>query len=287
MLWCMVRNTPKAMALGTRLRAAREAKNLSQRTLAKQLGIDNSVLSRHETGERPPGPEEVAGILAVLGVNGAERDEIIDLARDPSGTTWLAVSLPEQRVQLAALLDFEQLAATIIDVAPLVVPGLLQTSNYTRAIMRTGNTVADNEVETRVAVRMGRRDVLTRDKAPVQFTALIGEGALRQMVGGPEVMAAQLQFLLKMGALPNVDIRAVPFATSWHPGLDGPFTLLTIDKTTSVVHLENRRSGLFLQEQEDVAAYKEAVDEVLHVAMSTEQTAALIASEAERMMRSE
>jgi len=284
MLCCMVRNTPKALALGARLRAVREAKEpkQSQRDVAKKLGINSSVMSRFESGERPPGPEDVAAILAVLGVNGAERDEIVDLARDTGGTSWLAVSLPDQRAQLAALLDFEQMATRIVDVAPLLIPGLLQSASYARAIMREGD-VPNDEVETRVAVRVGRRDILTRSE-PTELLALVGEHALRAMIGSPLVMAEQMEHLLKMAALPNVDLRVVPVDSPWHPGLEGPFVVLS-SASTSLVHLENRRSGLFLQDDDDLAAYQEAVEKELSVALDAEQTAALIAREAERIKR--
>lgn len=284
MLCCMVRNTPKALALGARLRAVREAKEpkQSQRDVAKKLGINSSVMSRYESGERPPGPEDVAAILAVLGVNGAERDEIVDLARDTGGTSWLAVSLPDQRAQLAALLDFEQMATRIVDVAPLLIPGLLQTASYARAIMREGE-VPDDEVETRVAVRVGRRDILTRSE-PTELLALVGEHALRAMIGSPRVMAEQMEHLLKMATLPNVDLRIVPVDSPWHPGSEGPFVVLS-SESTSLVHLENRRSGLFLQDDDDLSAYQEAVEKELTVALDAEQTAALIAREAERIKR--
>lgn len=283
MLWCMVRTTPKALALGAQLRSARTASKLSLRELGRRLQVDHSVLSRYESGERSPEPEEVAAILALLGVNGGERERIIDLARDTGGSSWIAVGLPEQRAQLAALLDFEQMATEIVDVSPLLVPGLLQTGSYARAIMRAAG-VPDDEVETRVAVRVGRRDVLMRER-PAHLTALVGEAVLRQMVGGPKVMGEQLQHMLQMSQLPNVDLRVVSSKVDWHPGLDGPFVLMTLDKATSVVHLENRLSGLFLHEKGDLAAYQGAAEKVLRVAMSAEETAELIAREAERIKR--
>lgn len=280
----MIRNTPKAMALGAKLRSAREAAGLSQRALAKTLGIDQSALSRNENGERSPNADEVAVILDALSVNGPERDDIMELAQDTSGSPWQATELPEQRVQLAALLDVEQMAREIANWSPLIIPGLLQVSSYTRAIMRTAG-VSDSEIETRVAVRMGRRDILTRQN-PTHLTALIGESALRQMIGGPEVMVEQLNHLLTMGTLPNIDVRVVTTNTDWHPGLYGPFVLLTINEATSVAHMENARSAVFVPDEADVAAYKEAVQELLSVALSPEQSTEFIAREAERIARS-
>lgn len=285
MLCRMVRNTPRAIALGQRLRAAREAKAMSLRTLAKQVGIEHTALGRFELGERSPSPEQVSAILAVLGVNGPAANETIDLSRDTSGTAWLAIGLPEQRTQMAALLEIEQLATEIVDVSPLLFPGLLQTGPYARAIMRAAG-VPEDEVETRVAVRLGRRDILTRDN-PVHLTALIGETVLTQTIGDDRVMQGQLDHALKMAAMPNVDLRAIPQSAGWHPALEGPFVILTIDGSTSMVHLENRRSGLFLQEGEDLAAYKAAAEKVLQLAMSPARTAELIKSAADGIKRIE
>jgi transcriptional regulator with XRE-family HTH domain len=281
-LCCMASNTrtPKARALGTALRDARNARGLSLRALAGQLGKDPSILSRWETGERAPQPTDVAQILTILGVNGERYDEIIELTRGTDEPRWLAVSLPEQRQQLAALLEFEQAASAIIEASPLLIPGLLQTSSYVRAIMSGGSVPAD-EIETRVAVRVGRRDVLTR-RDPVRFVALIGQAALKQMIGNVEVMTEQLRHLLAMAELPNVDLRVVPFSSGWHPALEGPFVVIESEQEP-VVHLENRRSGMFLHEDEDVDTYRQAADAVLQAAMSPEDSAGLIAEEVDRM----
>ena len=284
MLSGMARNTtPKAMALGAQIRSVRQGAGLSQRAAAKKLKIGNATLSRIESGETPPTPDELVEMLEVLGATEAQSEEILALASDTSGNAWLAVTLPEQRAQLAALLDFEQMATHITNVAPLLIPGLLQSSGYARAVMRAAG-IPDDEVETRVAVRMGRRDVLLRAD-PTNLLAIIGESVLRRPVGEPRVMTEQLDHLLKMAQLPNITVRVVPDNTGWHPALEGPFLLLA-NSATTLVHLENRRSGLFLNDPEDLAAYMAAVEKTLNVALDAEQTAALISREAERIRRS-
>ncbi|MBB5800400.1 transcriptional regulator with XRE-family HTH domain [Saccharothrix ecbatanensis] len=275
----MVRSTPKAMALGALIKAGREAVEppLSQRALERQVGLGVGAMSRIESGERPPDVELTAALLGALGVTGPDRERALALAReepDDASLAWLAVDLPGQRQQLHALLKIEQLAGAIVDISPLVVPGLLQVGGYARSIMRRGG-VPDDEIETRVAIRMGRRDVLTRS-APVQFTAAIGAGVFRQRFGGPAVMREQLEHLLKMAQLPNVELRAVPTDDEWNPALAGAFSLITISAAKSVVHLENQTSGLFLEQPEEIAAFDRAATEALNVAMSADQTSALI-----------
>ncbi|MEU6151951.1 helix-turn-helix transcriptional regulator [Actinosynnema sp. NPDC047251] len=272
----MARTTPKAVALGAELRAARDRSGLTLRELAKRLGVDHSALSRAESGDRPPAPEMVAAILAKLGVTGGEFDRIVGMSGDSDDSVWVAVSIPDLQSQLSALLSFEQLATTITDVSPLLIPGLLQTGGYTRAIMRAGN-VPRQEVELRVATRLGRRDVLVRPDA-ARFTAFIGVAALRGGIGGRAVMAEQLEYLLKAAEWPNISLHAIPESAGWHPALEGGFMVLDTE-AMSVVHVENRRSGLFYQDDADIAAYQEAVAQVRGVALDRGETIRVIARE--------
>lgn len=268
--------TPRSRALGNALRKARLDNNIGLRQLAKEIDRDASLLSRWETGDRTPPPTEVAQILGKLGVTGVRYAEILELAQGTENSRWLATTLPDLRAQVAALVDFEATADVLTDVAPLVVPGLLQTRNYARAIM-TAVRMPEDEIDERVDTRVGRRHVLTRDDRPVRFIALIGEGALRQLVGTRAIMAEQLAFLLDMAERPNVEIRVVPYDSGWHPGLDGSTLLIESRTDPAVVYLGIHRSGLFLHGSGDVMAYREAVDDVMAHALAAEDSLAVIA----------
>lgn len=272
----MNRNTSKSIALGARLRNVREANKLSQRALAREIGVVHSLLSRNESGQRVPTRAEVIRILEPLDITDREREEILAMTEDPAGSPLAVIDLPERRAQLAALVEVEQMAHEVVSWSPLIIPGLLQVSAYTRSIMESAK-IPEGEVATRVAVRMGRRDVLTR-RNPVRFTALIGEAVLKQTIGGREVMTEQFDHLLMMSAHENVDLRIVPSTTGWHPGLDGAFHLLKCNGT-SFVHLENSISSVFVQEAEAVAGFEASVPRLLDVAMSPEQSFELIAKE--------
>ncbi|MBW4721243.1 helix-turn-helix domain-containing protein [Saccharothrix obliqua] len=276
----MGRTSPKSVALGAELRAARDNAGVTLRELAKRLGVDHSSLSRAESGERPPAPHVVLAILRALGVEGAERERIVDMSRVPDDAVWMAVAIPDLRSQLSALLSLEQVATGITDVSPLLVPGLVQTSGYARAVMRAGG-VPPEDVEIRVATRLGRQDVLKRVDR-VRYTAFIGVPALRAGIGGPEVMAEQLDHLVKVAEWPNVELHVIPEAVGWHPALEGAFMVLDTE-ALSVVHVENRRSGLFYQDVEDMAAYREAVDQLREIALDADETTQLIAREADRV----
>jgi hypothetical protein len=229
-----------------------------------------------------PTEDEVVQILDELDVQGETRDALLAHASGVEASTWLAVSVPEQQLQLAALLGLEAAAKQITDVSSLLIPGMLQTRNYARAIMVAGE-VPPQQIETRVAVRLGRRDALVRESDPVQLLAVIWEPVLRAGIGGPKVMAEQLRHLATMAKLPTVDLRIVPGDAGWHPGLESPFVLIKDEDGAFVVHLEMRVSGLFLHQQEDVAPYKVGAEKVLRKAMSQAASLDLIAREAERI----
>lgn len=283
--------TPKAQALGAALRQAREEKNLLLRELAEAINRDIGVVSRWETGDRTPKPEQVAQILTKLQVDGARYDEIMTLAYGTNESQWVATSLPEQRQQMAALVDWEQRATQIFDVAPLLIPGLLQTAKYVEGIM-TAAGVPSGEIALRVTTRLGRREAITKRK-PSRLLVLIGQGALNQDIGGSPAMIGQLDHLLEMAAKPNIELRIVPDHRGWHPGLEGPFTLIEAPqpasgrraavKSASIVFVDTRRTVLMLHEDNDVAAYRQALDRILGVSLAPDSSANFVAEVRKRL----
>ncbi|MCT2588243.1 helix-turn-helix domain-containing protein [Actinophytocola gossypii] len=283
--------TPKALALGAALRQAREEKKLLLRQLGKAIDRDIGVLSRWETGDRTPKPEQVAQVLTTLGVNGERYEEIMTLAYGTAESQWSATTLPEQRQQMTAYLDWEQNASRIVEVAPLLVPGLLQTSDYIKAIMTAGG-VPTSEIATRVATRIGRRDVLTK-RNPADILVLLGRGALNQEIGGRQVMIEQLRHLLEMAARPNVDLRIVPDHRGWHPGLEGAFTLIessdaatgrrVLARSATIAFVETRRSILMLHEDRDVRAYRRSIEQIMPLVLSADASARLVDDLRKRM----
>ncbi|SFO68591.1 hypothetical protein SAMN05421805_121104 [Saccharopolyspora antimicrobica] len=161
-------------------------------------------------------------------------------------------------------------ATKITDIATGVIPGLLQTSDYARAIM---GTAPGDDLEARVAMRIGRRDVLTGGDSP-EFTAVITEAVLREPIGGSVIMADQLRFVRKMSELPNVTIQVLPASSGrWHPAHAGSFILFEFTKTESIVHLEHLTTGAFLYSKNEVAIHAVAVSELQELAMTPDRSA--------------
>lgn len=267
--------TPKGRLLGAELRDLRTKSGLTVRDLATKLGTSHVTISRYETGTRTPRPEDVARILATLGVTGSEYQELIDFARSAGDKNTFARTSNGPHKHLIDLAEFERSATSITDVAPSVIPGLLQTAAYARVVMH-GLPVEEREV--RVGLRMARRDVLTGKSAP-RFDVIVKESALREPLGGHALMADQLRHITSMSTMDNVNVRVLPQELAlWTPAHDGAFVLFEFLKAPSIVHLEHFRAPAFLFDAKDVAAYKEAVHELHGLALSAEESADCIAT---------
>jgi transcriptional regulator with XRE-family HTH domain len=272
--------TPKARALGAELREAREAAGKSLRTLAHELDTNHVRLMRYETGTSVPAPEIVAALVTALGVSATERDRLVEMARDADTPNWLTADRAGVRQELTALIEFERTATRITNVATGLIPGLLQTSDYARAVMR-GKPVG--EVEKLVLMRLGRREILSGRNAP-GLTAIIAENALREPIGGYAVMAEQLRKVEELAGWRNIEVRVVASgSTVWHPGHVGPFVVFEFPKARPIVHLEHYRSSAFLYNPGLAQEYLDAITTLLALAMDEQESVEFIAKVAEEM----
>jgi hypothetical protein len=168
-------------------------------------------------------------------------------------------------------------AVTITNFEPLVVPGLLQTSEYATTITRgIDEGLVENEVSGLVATRMGRQSLLDKRNAPT-LHAIIDEMVLHRPIGDPGLMHRQRQHLLTMAQRPNVTLQVVRFATGATPGLGGPIVILDLADGRSVIHLETRRAGTFLSEEPHVRETKLAMRRLRALALAPEDSVRLIA----------
>lgn len=267
--------TPRARALSAALREARLTNGMGSRELARHLELSHTQISHWENGHRVPNVETVAMLLTALRVSPRERERILDLARNVAEPNWLTVGMNGIPQQLAGVVECERSASSIIEWSPMVIPGLLQTSDYTRAIKETGG-LPQTDVELRVMLGASRREVLT-SREPVQLHALIGEPALYEPIGPDGVMLDQLRHLAEMAKLPNVVVQFVPLRIGWHPGWSGPFVLYEFPDTSPVVHFEHHSSGAFIPTEHDVAEYKKAVEWIDRIAVDEVESRDLIA----------
>jgi hypothetical protein len=274
----------KAATLGAQMRDAR-IKHLpgsTVRSMCEPLGVSHPTVSRWETGERAPRPEDVSAYMMAIGAPAELREKLVDMARDTSRKPWLTMTVgrnPEEQSQFAAMLEIERTARLITHVAPLLVPGLLQTQEYARAVFVEAGVPSDL-IDTRVAVRIGRQAALTR-RRPLHLRAFIWEPVLHALLGGEETMVEQLRHLVDVSRRPNVDVRIIPTRTPWNPGWEGPFSVAEFPDEIErgpVVQLENKVSALYLDEPAEVAPYEKAGRRAEEVAIDSKKSVELITS---------
>jgi len=257
--------TVRARGLGAELRELRDAKKLTTREVAKHLGWSASTVSRTENGMRNISSEDVAALLVLYGVTGKERDRLLALARESDQPGWWETQHPGLPSQLTALIGFESQATQIVDVELILMPGLLQTPEYARAMLDAAS-VPGLQAETRVATRLGRQALLSRP-APPEYLAIVDESVLRRPVGGKAVMAEQIRHMCRATERPNVAVQVIPYDLGAHAGLSGSYVLLEFAKARTIVHLEHKRSSLFLDEPDDIAPFVATVDTLRNVAL--------------------
>ncbi|MGH3841926.1 MAG: helix-turn-helix domain-containing protein [Pseudonocardiaceae bacterium] len=266
----------RSRQVAAELRTLREQAGLSGAEVAKRMGMSPSKISRIETGVTGLQIEDVAALLGLYQVPATTRDELLDLVRRSEERGWWTrqPGLPQL---WRSLIDFEAKAARIQNYEALFVPGLLQTAEYARAIIQdVAPTVSESELDNLVAARMAREALLTRANAP-QFFAVVDEGALRRPIGEPGVMHRQLHHLLGAAEQPHVTLRVVPLTAGAHAGLRGSFVILEFAEEPALVFVENQETGLFLEEEGDLAAYRLALGTILNAALAPAATTELIA----------
>jgi transcriptional regulator with XRE-family HTH domain len=250
--------------LGAQLRRLREAKGISREDAGYLIRASASKISRMELGRVGFKERDVADLLSLYGiVQQDERSALLALARQANTPGWWQRNGDILPGWLQTYLGLEAAAALIRTYEVQFVPGLLQTEDYAHAVISYGNPAAPpEEIERRVSLRMRRQQLLTRSDAPPQLWAVVDEGALRRRIGGPEVMGAQLERLIKAAELPNVTLQVLPFAAGAHAAEAGAFTFLRFPEPDlpDVVYVEQLTGALYLDKREDVDAYMAAMD---------------------------
>src|SRR5690606_34758935 len=186
---------------------------------------------------------------------------------------------PYSTVLTGAYVGLEAAAGSIRAYEQQVVPGLLQTEEYARALIRAARPdITAEEVEKRVRVRRNRQSLLSQDD-PIDLWVVLDETVVSRPVGGDAVMRDQLEYLVKAADLPNVTLQILPFEAGAHAGMDGTFTILDFPEPgdPAVVYAENATGGLFLEKPEELQKYVFIFDHIRAAAMRPEESVDLIA----------
>ncbi|HEY1917194.1 MAG TPA: helix-turn-helix transcriptional regulator [Streptosporangiaceae bacterium] len=265
--------------LGAGLRRLREQAGYSLDDAARVLECDRSKISRIETGQRGVRPKELRELLGEYGVPEDRRDALVAIARQAHQTGWWQ---SYSHVLSDAYQDYISLEASAMSTwtyEAQLIPGLLQTEEYARAIASASLVKENQEQQNQfVQARLARQQILTREQ-PLELWAVLSEGALRQLVGGREVMRSQLAHLVEIShSQPNVNLQVLPYAAGAHAATSGPFLIMKFPDAPdlSVVYLEGQTGGIYLESTEEVARYTMVFDHLRASALSTVATVRLI-----------
>lgn len=254
--------TVRRRRLAAELRKLRAQSEVTQQQAASHLGCTQAKIGRFETAKRSPSVGDVSALLDFYGVDNAEREPLINLARDARKRGWwhsYSDVLPEWYETYVGL---EAEASSIHTYESEAIPGLLQTREYAYAITKSTLFRAhDAEIGRRVDLRIQRQERVTGD-TPLELWAVVGEAALRRPVGGDGVLRRQLEHMLKLGQLANVTLQVMPLDAGAHPAQAGPFVILRYSNhiDPDVVYLETHVGGLYLEREIELTNYATMMD---------------------------
>jgi transcriptional regulator with XRE-family HTH domain len=266
--------TLRRRELGALLRTRRQELGLTVDQVAERLLCSPSKVSRMETGQRGATPRDVRDLCTIYGITDeAECERLMALAKEGKQQAWWqSYDLP-----YATYVGLEAAAATIKDYDSGVVPGLLQTPDYTRARHEGHMPRLDAaEIERRIEVSTTRQKVLSVAHPP-HFWSILDEAVLHRVVGGPGVMMAQLERLIEASSQPGITLQVIPYTIGVHPALDSIFTIVEFDGgVPGVVYVEGLVGSIYFERPDDLDRYSQVFDRLSVLALSPEDSVAMI-----------
>jgi transcriptional regulator with XRE-family HTH domain len=269
----------KARRFGAILKKIREGYGLEIAQVAADIGVSASTVGRIEQGLHKSALATVEGLFRRYELNFDRQKELLDLAAEAFRSGWW-IDYGDVLHDFFAVLEDE--ATRIRSFQSQVVPGILQTDSYARALFtdtlkpefrHTGS------IEKRVQARRLRRGILERPDPP-HLHAVLAEAAIRQQVGGRDVMRTQLRHLAEMGQRENIILQVLPFTARAHAGLGGSFVIFEFDHPDDpdIVHTEDLSGSSYSETEQAVARFRLAWDSVVDAALSPGESADLISA---------
>jgi transcriptional regulator with XRE-family HTH domain len=258
--------TVRRRELGALLRKLRTEKGLTVEQAADRLLFSMSKLSRMETGHGLATPRDVRDLCDLYGVtDGAQRDHMMNLAAEAKRQAWWQ----SYDLGYATYVGLEAEAVSISAFQSSVVHGLLHTADYARAGHKGAMPLlSPDQIELQIEAKLTRQRILTRANPP-RFGVVLDEAALHRVIGGRQVMAAQLAKILDMAALPNVTVQVLPYEVGAHPAVESNFTILQLPvPTPGVVFVEGLIGSTYLERDDDLIRYQMIFRKLESIALS-------------------
>ncbi|TPQ20369.1 helix-turn-helix domain-containing protein [Streptomyces sporangiiformans] len=259
------KNASAMKMVGAQLGVLRRAAGFTQRTLAERALVDEETIASIEQGRRPL-KEDFA--------------ELLDRVLDSKGVLSAALDhMPEVDLfprWAEEFIDLERESLALSSYENQVLPGLLQTEAYARAVLRNKvPTLCEDDIEQRVAARIERKEILHR-KDPPTASFIISESVLMDRLGGDEVYVDQLRRILVWAGLPGVTLQVMPTGREFHAGLDGPFVLIETHDHQRVAYVEGQRQGWLIVEPDEVSILERKYAMLRTQALNPQETKCLL-----------
>ncbi|MCF3124842.1 MULTISPECIES: helix-turn-helix domain-containing protein [Streptomyces] len=263
------------VVLGRRLQDLRESAGLKREEAAKILRVAPATVRRMETAEVALKIPYLQSLLKAYGVTDDEADAFVTLAEEANKPGWWQRFHDILPGWFSMYVSLEGAASLIRSYEPHFVPGLLQTEEYARGVMRSGaiGQTRPADIERYVALRMERQSLLTREDAP-RLWVVMDETALRRPVGSVDVMREQLDRLIEATEMPHVTLQIAPFAAGPHPGTYGPFVIFrfAMAELPDMVYSEYLTGAVYLDARKEVATHLEVMDRMAAQAATAPRT---------------
>ncbi len=248
---------------------------------AERIGGDKPKISRQENGRQGVSKLEIEALLELYRVSDDRlRTALTTLAREGRRKGWWAQYSDILPAGFQERLSIESDAARILTFQSMLVPGLLQTTEYATEVIRAaGKSQTEEQIKSYIEVRASRQEILARPNPP-QYVCLLDEAVLRREVGGPAVMVRQLDKILEVNNPPRLTIQVVPLSQGWHAGADGAFNIYSYPDPMDldVVNLDYLDGALYLEEDLPVERYQLAFDELRAAALASRHSMKLVSS---------
>ena len=255
--------TVRRILVGAQLRRLRESRNLTREAAGYRIRASESKISRLELGRVGFKDRDIADLLEYYGVEDeAQREALVALAREANNPGWWHSYDDVLPNWFETFVGLEEAASLIRSYEIQLLPGLLQTEAYARAVISAGAPSAVvAEVERRVNFRIQRQSILRRESPP-HFWAVVDEAALHRPIGGAKVMREQVEHLLDLMSLPNVTLQVMPFRFGGHVGEGGAFTILRFPEPElpDTVYVEHLTSAHYLDKPDHVERYAQTME---------------------------
>jgi transcriptional regulator with XRE-family HTH domain len=272
-------STVLRIVLGAQLRRLREARHITLEQAGRTIRASHSKISRMELGRVGFRIRDVADLLTLYGVlDDAERGALLGLVEQANQPGWWHNYGDVLPSWFETYVGLEESASVIRNYEVQFVPGLLQSGDYARAVIRLGHADAsEEEIRRRVGLRTARQRLL-RAPEPPHLWAVLDEAVLRRPLGGPEVMRGQIDHILEAIELPNVTVQIAPFSIGGHAAAGGPFSILRFVQPDlpDIVYMEQLTSAVYLEKRDEVERYLEVMERLCIAAEPASETAAIL-----------